>query len=94
MEVIFRTVQGEAPSLDSYSEAYRSNPSSAFENFIDCVLKKDPEHRYTTEKVLGHRWLALAEQGREELLLLFQKIPDLEGMPDCDMEVPVYVNGS
>lgn len=90
-EVIIRTLQGEAPSLDSYSDAFPCNPSSAFENWINCVLKKDPEQRYTIDRVLNHRWLNIDEEEiRAKLVKLLMEIPELEGNDDGGIDIPLY----
>lgn len=92
MEVIIRTLQGDAPSLDSYSDAFPCDPTSAFENWINCVLKKDPEQRYTIDKVLSHKWLNIDENAiKLKLVKLLKLIPDLEGNVNCDLDIPVYV---
>ena len=79
-EVFARILQGNAPSLDSYSDAFPSNPSPLFEDWISCVLQKDPAQRYTIDKVLNHKWLQIDEEkAREKLVYLLMSIPDLEG---------------
>ena len=64
MEILIRTVQGDSPSFASYNDNYPVKPSSAFVSWISSVLKKDPAQRYTAEKVLNHRWMAMADQGK------------------------------
>lgn len=88
MEILIRTVQGESPSFASYNDSCPIKPSSAFVGFISSVLKKDPAQRYSADKVLSHRWLAIADQGREALKKLLETIPDLEGLPDVPVELP------
>lgn len=90
MEVIIRTVQGNAPSLDSYSDAFPSSPSSAFENWISCVVRKEPEQRYSIDRVLSHRWLNIDEEEvKNQLVALLEKIPDLEGDINSNFEIPL-----
>lgn len=88
MEILIRTVQGDSPSFASYNDNYPVKPSSAFVSWISSVLKKDPAQRYTAEKVLNHRWMAMADQGKEDLIQLLETIPDLEGTPDKGVELP------
>lgn len=76
-EILQYTVNGEAPSLNSYTDAFPSNPSSAFDSWIHGVLRKDMRERYSIGRVLNHRWLQQAENGREALVTLLQSIPDL-----------------
>lgn len=87
MEILIRTVQGESPSFASYNDNSPIKPSSAFVGFISSVLKKDPSQRYSADKVLSHRWMAIADQGKEDLKKLLETIPDLEGIPDM-VEMP------
>ena len=80
MEVLIMTVQGDAPSFERYKYPSDIKPSSNFCRFIGNVLKKEVAQRYTIDKVLSFNWITSnAEQGKEELLQLLQKIPDLEG---------------
>lgn len=80
MEILIRTVQGEPPSFQCYNDNSPIKPSANFTSLISCVLKKDPNQRYSADKVLSHRWItSLADQGKEDLLELLKTIPDLEG---------------
>ena len=76
-EILQYTVHEEAPSLNSYSDAFPRDPSSAFDAWIHGVLRKDMRERYSIGRVLTHRWLLQAEEGREALVRLLQSIPDL-----------------
>lgn len=64
---------------------YKSNPSSAFQSFIEKVLVKQPEERATAEELEDHRWFQGVEEGRAELLQLLEKIPDLVEDPVFDL---------
>ena len=75
-EVLLYIAHGNPPSLESYTDAFPSFPSSAFVSWLNGVLKKSPEDRFTIDKVLNHRWLSQAEEGKEMLLSLLQTIPD------------------
>lgn len=88
MEIIIRTLQGDPPSFSSYSDNYPVKPSSAFVSWVSSVLKKDPSQRYTAEKVLSHRWMSLADQGKESLLELLKTVPDLKGHEEQQQEMP------
>lgn len=80
LEILIRTVQGEPPSFQCYSDNSPVKPSANFTSLISCVLKKDPSQRYSADKVLSHRWItSLADQGKEDLLELLKTIPDLQG---------------
>ena len=80
MEILIRTVQGEPPSFQCYNDNSPIKPSANFTSLVSSVLKKDPNQRYSADKVLIHRWItSLADQGREDLLKLLAEIPDLEG---------------
>ena len=85
-EVLQYIVKGDAPSLDSYSDAFPTFPSSSFTSWLDGVLNKDPEERFTIDKVLNHRWLNQAEEGKEELLELLRSIPDKQVQEEWDLE--------
>lgn len=81
MDVFIRVLQNP-PGFNSYPDNSPIKPSSAFQAWINCVLKKEVNARYTTDKALSHRWLSLAEEGREALKQLLETIPDLEGEDD------------
>ena len=91
LEILIRTVQGEPPSFQCYSDNSPVKPSANFTSLISCVLKKDPSQRYSADKVLSHRWItSLADQGKEDLLELLKTIPDLqgEGLPSIVFDEP------
>ena len=87
MEILIRTVQGDPPSFSSYTDNYPVKPSSAFVSWVSSVLKKDPSQRYTAEKVLSHRWMSLADQGKESLLELLKTVPDLQGHEETQQDL-------
>ena len=92
MEVIVRTIQGDAPSFSSYSDVYPSKPSSAFVSWVSAVLKKDPTHRLSASKALAHRWLSNCAEGKEMLVSLLKEVPDLKGEPSSMMEGYSYLH--
>lgn len=81
MDVFIRVLQNP-PGFNSYQDNCPIKPSSAFQAWINSVLKKDIAARYTTDKALSHRWLSMAEEGKEELKKLLREIPDLVGEED------------
>ena len=85
-EVLQYITKGNAPSLNSYSDAFPSFPSSLFTSWLSGVLKKDPEERFTIDRVLSHRWINQAEEGKEALLELLRSIPDKQVQEDWDLE--------
>lgn len=86
MEVIVRTLQGDAPSFASYSDAYPSKPSSAFVSWIGAVLKKDPTQRLSASRALAHRWLSNCVEGKQKLVELLRDVPDMVGERSTFME--------
>lgn len=86
MEVIVRTLQGDAPSFASYSDAYPTKPSSAFVSWVGAVLKKDPMQRLSASRALAHRWLSNCLEGKQKLVELLREIPDLAGEQSTFME--------
>ncbi|KAK8820984.1 protein kinase [Blastocystis sp. ATCC 50177/Nand II] len=98
MEVIVRTLQGDAPSFASYSDAYPTKPSSAFVSWVGAVLKKDPRQRLSASRALAHRWLSNCLEGKQKLVELLREIPDLAGEQSTFMEgvkeKPAYVENT
>ena len=90
-EVLQYIVNGSAPSLDSYSDAFPTFPSSSFTSWLGGVLKKDPGERFTIDKVLNHRWFNQAEEGKGELQELLRSIPDKQVQEDWELEEVKYV---
>lgn len=89
-EIFARILQSDPPSFDSYSDVYRSDPSSAFQSFIEKVLVKQPEERATADDLEDHRWFQEAEEGRAELVKLLEKIPDLAEDPVFDLRLNLW----
>ena len=86
MEVFIRVMQNP-PGFNSYQDNSTVKPSSAFQAWINSVLKKEVNARYTIDKALTHRWLAMAEEGREKLLELLATVGDLE---EDSLYIPVF----
>lgn len=87
---VFIKVQNLPTGFNSYQDDSPIKPSSAFQAWISAVLKKDVESRYTIDKALAHRWLAQADEGKEELKELLETIPELKGEEDqyiTDIEI-------
>ena len=79
---VFIKVQNLPTGFNSYQDNSPIKPSSAFQAWISAVLKRDVESRYTIDKALSHRWLAQADEGKEELLRILSEIPELKGEDD------------
>ncbi|PWN36689.1 Pkinase-domain-containing protein [Meira miltonrushii] len=55
MRVLFLIPKAKAPTLEG-------NFSTAFKDFVDLCLIKDPKHRPTTRELLGHRFIKYARK--------------------------------
>lgn len=55
MRVLFLIPKAKAPTLEG-------NFSSAFKDFVDLCLIKDPKHRPTTKELLNHRFIKYARK--------------------------------
>ena len=89
MDVFIRVLQNP-PGYNSYQDNSPIKPTSAFQAWVNGVLKRDVASRYTTDKVLSHRWLSLADEGKEQLKELLLNIPDLEGEDDPYISIFEY----
>ena len=88
MEIFTRIAHGDPPSFASYTDAFPSHPSHAFQSFIESVLRKDPGERADAEDVLEHRWFLRAEEGKKEFMALIEKIPDIAENSTFDLDRP------
>ena len=53
-------------------------------------MKKEPEQRYSIDRVLNHRWLCIDEEEvKSQLVAILEKIPDLEGDINSNFEIPL-----
>ena len=86
MEIFTRIAHGDPPSFASYTDAFPSHPSHAFQSFIESVLRKDPRDRPDAEDVLEHRWFQQAEEGKREFMALIEKIPDIAENSTFDLD--------
>lgn len=68
MAALYQIAQSDAPTLDQSADW-----SNTFHQFLCCLLKKNPEERYTAEEALQHNWFKENKENPQELVELISR---------------------
>ncbi|CAG5112590.1 Oidioi.mRNA.OKI2018_I69.chr2.g6788.t1.cds [Oikopleura dioica] len=68
MAALYQIAQSDAPTLDQNADW-----SHTFHSFLSCLLKKNPEERFTATEALQHSWFKDNRENPQELVELIDR---------------------